>query len=234
MTVAPPLSARVKTMSSLSDKFLSALISPFVRLFERGGCFSWFLMSSMTTDSNVSMVLSTFFGVNELFFCFNCCKIVGLYSEIPKCALSLIRLKKALRSSPNAVVLNLGGRGQKFKPLTNKLNTSKEKVCLLKFIIRPFGSFLNLQVSRSFFAVERKLLACLLVGLGSPRPCCLFGSWNGFLGVSSLFLDRGYFCLVRVVVFGWLSALGFQRRCGSSCPVFCVVVLSGLPTHRRQ
>ena len=70
MTVAPPLSARVITMSSLSDKFLSALISPFVRLFERGGCFSWFLMSSMTADSNVSMVLSTFFGVNELFFCF--------------------------------------------------------------------------------------------------------------------------------------------------------------------
>ena len=51
-------------------------------------------MSSMTADSNVSMVMSTFFGVNELFLSFNCCKIVGSYSEIPKCALSLIRLKK--------------------------------------------------------------------------------------------------------------------------------------------
>ena len=232
MTVAPPLSALVITMSSLSEKFLSAFISPFVRLFEHGGRFSWFQMSSMTADSNVSIVLSTFFGVNELFLSFNCCKIVGLYSEFPKCALSLIRLKKALRSSSSAVVLNLGGRGQKFKPLSNKLNTCKEKVCLLKFIIRPFGSFLNLQASRSFFVVERKLLACLLVGLGSPRPCCLFGGLIGFLGVFSLFLDRGCFYLVWVVVFGWLSALGFQRRCGSSCPVFCVVLLSGLQTHR--
>ena len=128
----------------------------------------------------------------------------------------IYKKKKTLTSSSNAVVLNLGGRGQKFKPLSNKLNTCKEKVCLLKFIIRPFGSFLNLQASRSFYVVERKLLACLLVGLGSPRPCCLFGGWIGFLGVSSLFLDRGYFYLEWVVVFGWLSALGFQRRCGQT------------------
>ena len=70
MTVAPPLSARVITMSSLSDKFLSAFISPFVRSFERSGCFSWFIMSSMTADANASKVLSTFFGVNELFLSF--------------------------------------------------------------------------------------------------------------------------------------------------------------------
>ena len=108
-------------------------------------------MSSMTTDSKVVMVVSTFCGVNELLRFFNLSSIVGLYSYIPKCALSLIRLKNAIRSLSNAVVLYLGGRGQKFKLLSNKLNTYEEKVCLLRFITLPFGSLLNLQVSRSFF-----------------------------------------------------------------------------------
>ena len=98
-------------------------------------------MSSKTADSKVTIVLSTFCGVNEVFRSFNFCNIVGLYSENPKCALSLIRLKNALRSLLKTVVLYLGGLGQKFKPLSNKLNTSTGNLCLLKFTMRPFGSF---------------------------------------------------------------------------------------------
>ena len=147
MTVAPPLSARVTTMSSLFDKSFSALRSPFVRLRARIACLSWFLMSSMTADSKVVIVVSTFCGVNELFRSFKLCNMVGLYSEILKCALSLTCLKNALRPLLNMEVLYLGGRGQKFKLLSNKLNTSTEKVCLIKFTMRPFGSFCSLQVS---------------------------------------------------------------------------------------
>ena len=194
MKVAPPLSARVITRSSLFDRFLSALISPFVMLFERSACFSWFLMSSITADSNVSMVVSTCCGVNELFLSLSCCRIVGLHSEIPKCALSLMRLKKAFRSLSNVVLLYLGGHGQKFKLLSNKLNTCIENVCLLRFIILLFASFCNVTVSRSFFVIERKLLVRLLGGAECPRPCCLFGGWIGFFEMSLLFLEMGCCC----------------------------------------
>ena len=80
ITVAPPLSALVINMSSLSDKHFSALRSPLVRLFLRIACLAWFLMSSKTADSKVTIVLSTFCGVNEVFRSFNFCNIVGLNS----------------------------------------------------------------------------------------------------------------------------------------------------------
>ena len=98
-------------------------------------------MSSKTADSKVTIASSTFCGVSEVFHSFTFRNIVGLYSENPKCALSLIRVKNALRSLSKTVVLYLGGLGQKFKPLSNKLNTSKGNLCLLKFTMRPFGSF---------------------------------------------------------------------------------------------
>ena len=53
--------------------------------------------------------------------------MVELYSQIPKCALSLIRLTKARRSLSNAVALYPGGLGQKFELLSNKLMTLQEK-----------------------------------------------------------------------------------------------------------
>ena len=49
----------------------------FVRLSSGKRRFSWFLISSLTAISKVWIVASMFFGVNELFFSFSECKMVG-------------------------------------------------------------------------------------------------------------------------------------------------------------
>ena len=141
----------------------------------------------MTADSKVSMVWSRFFGVNELLPSCSFCVILRLYSDNPKCALSLIRLVNVFRSLLNVASLYLGGRGQKFKFLPSKLKTCKENECLLMFITRPFGSSLNLSASRSFFVVLRKHLLCLLEVLVCPLPY-LDGGLDSFLEMTLLFL----------------------------------------------
>ena len=187
--------------------FLRASRSFFVRLSNGKHCFSWFLISSLTAVSKLWIFASMFFGVNELFFPLNDCKMVGSYLDIPKWALNPILLKNDFKSSSNVCLSKLRGRGQKLRPLLNNLNTSKVKLCLLKLIMRPSGSSLSLRVFQSCFAKARKLalwwsgvLACILPnsfvgGLLRFLSGCMWPWFDFFLCWCSFFSGCWLLCL---------------------------------------
>ena len=65
----------------------------------------------------------------------------GVWLVCPKCARSLILLKKAERSCLSEVWLMGGGVGQNLRPLFRSLNVSAENLCGLRLITFPSGSY---------------------------------------------------------------------------------------------